>query len=232
MMRKGLVIVLSGICLICIVLLLVPVNKKEIEIEQPRDVAVKKEKVEDVAVNVMEQYRIQYNNSDIVALLDIPNTNINTVVPRGEDNEFYLNHLPDKQENSLGSVFLDYRNELDDRKLIIYGHNSPNVDTLFKGLEQYLNSDYYSTHNNIYLQTDYTRYRYQIFSVYIATSNVSHVNLNLTNKEYKRHLQWLKEESIYDTGVSIYDEDILILQTCFYNPENSYLIIAAKKVED
>lgn len=54
MMRKGLVIVLSGICLICIVLLLVPVNKKEIEIEQPRDVAVKKEKVEDVAVNVME----------------------------------------------------------------------------------------------------------------------------------------------------------------------------------
>lgn len=105
MMRKGLVIVLSGICLICIVLLLVPVNKKEIEIEQPRDVAVKKEKVEDVAVNVMEQYRIQYNNSDIAALLDIPNTDINTVVPRGEDNEFYLNHLPDKQENSLGSVF-------------------------------------------------------------------------------------------------------------------------------
>ena len=97
---------------------------------------------------------------------------------------------------------------------------------------QILNSDYYSTHSNIYLQTDYTRYRYQIFSVYIATSNVSHVNLNLTNKEYKRHLQWLKEESIYDTGVSIYDEDILILQTCFYNPENSYLIIAAKKVED
>ena len=93
-------------------LLLVPVNKKEIEIEQPRDVAVKKEKVEDVAVNVMEQYRIQYNNSDIVALLDIPNTNINTVVPRGEDNEFYLNHSPDKQENSLGSVFLDYRNNL------------------------------------------------------------------------------------------------------------------------
>lgn len=232
MMRKGLVIVLSGICLICIVLLLVPVNKKEIEIEQPRDVAVKKEKVEDVAVNVMEQYRIQYNNSDIVALLDIPNTNINTVVPRGEDNEFYLHHLPDKQENSLGSIFLNYRNELNDRKLIIYGHNSPNVDTLFKGLEQYLNPDYYSTHNNIYLQTDYIKYHYQIFSVYIATSNVSHVNLNLTNKEYKRHLQWLKEESIYDTGVSIPDEDILILQTCFYNPENSYLIIAAKKVED
>ena len=107
MMRKGLVIVLSGICLICIVLLLVPVNKKEIEIEQPRDVAVKKEKVEDVAVNVMEQYRIQYNNSDIVALLDIPNTNINTVVPRGEDNEFYMTHNYLKEENTYGSLFLD-----------------------------------------------------------------------------------------------------------------------------
>ena len=72
-MRKGLVIVFSGICLICIVLLLVPVNKKEIEIEQPRDVAVKKEKVEDVAVNVMKQYRIQYNKTNKGGLLYICN---------------------------------------------------------------------------------------------------------------------------------------------------------------
>ena len=233
------IIILIGVCIICVGLLLLPTKEVQKEKTKTEEIAKQegKEEVEEPQIDlgqpdIIKQYQTEYNNPDIVAELEIPNTDIKTPIPRGTDNDFYLDHLPDKQESYLGSIFLDYRNTPDDRKIIIYGHNSPNIDTIFHGLEQYTNSDYYQTHQDIYLQTANQRYRYKIFSVYIATSNVSHVNLNLTNPEYTRHLQWIKEQSLYDTGISINNEDIIILQTCYYNPQNSYLIIAGKKVNN
>ena len=237
MKKKITIITLSGICIICMGLLLIPqdVEKQNIkEIAKTEDkikVEEKKEEVIDTGdTNIVNSYQTQYNNMDIVAELEMPNTDIKTPIPKGTDNSFYLNHLPDKSESYLGSIFLDFRNTPDDRKIIIYGHNSPNIDTIFHGLEQYINYDYYTTHQDIYLQTETRKYHYKIFSVYIATSNVSHVNINLTEEEYKRHLEWIKNESLYDTGVDINGEDIIILQTCYYNPANSYLIIAGKKI--
>lgn len=58
-----------------------------------------------------------------------------------------------------------------------------------------------------------------------------HVNLNLSKEEYAIHLNWLKEQSLYDTGVEIssYDE-ILLLQTCYVEEENAYIIIVGKKI--
>ena len=42
---------------------------------------------------------------------------------------------------------------------------------------------------------------------------------------------YLKENSIYDTNENISDdEDLLILQTCNYNPVGSYLLIISKKI--
>ena len=35
---------------------------------------------------------------------------------------------------------------------------------------------------------------------------------------------------MYDTSVEVNDEDILVLQTCYFEPMGSYLIVAAKKV--
>lgn len=239
MKKKIIIFTLTGIFLLCIGLLLIPIDKEQKTVDKKQEVATEeKEPIEEIEqidtgnTEIITQYQTQYNNPDIVAELEIPNTDIKTPIPKGTDNSFYLNHLPDKSESYLGSIFLDYRNTVDDRKLIIYGHNSPNIDTIFHGLEQYTSYDYYQQHQDIYLQTATKRYHYKIFSVYIATSNVSHVNLNLTNPEYIRHLQWIKEQSLYDTGISINNEDILILQTCYYNPQNSYLIIAAKKIKD
>ena len=58
-----------------------------------------------------------------------------------------------------------------------------------------------------------------------------HVNLNFSKEESAIHLNWLKEQSLYDTGVEIssYDE-ILLLQTCYVEEENAYIIIVGKKI--
>lgn len=58
----------------------------------------------------------KYNNKDVVGTISIDNTDFNTVVMQGNDNSYYLNHLPDKTYNINGSIFLDYRVDIDDIK--------------------------------------------------------------------------------------------------------------------
>lgn len=182
---------------------------------------------------VILDYQKYFNNEEIIGELEIPNTSLKVPVAHTSDNEFYLNHLVDKSPNALGSVFLDYRNKVDDRKIIIYGHNSENVYTEFNMLENYLNKDYYLEHPDIYFRTLNEYAHYKIFSVYVAISDYRYINLQFTTDQYNYHLQYLKEQSAYDTGVSVEDGDeLIVLQTCYFNPDGSYLIIVGKKVKD
>ena len=192
------------------------------------------EKYEEISTSVVEdqiikEYQKAFNNDKILGELSIPDTSLKVPVVQGSDNNYYLNHLLDKSYSILGSVFLDYRNSVDDRKILIYGHNSETLYTEFRFLENYINKDYYEGHKDIYFRTLNDMYHYKIFSVYIAKSDIRHVNLKLSYNEYVNHLTWLKEQSLYDIGEEVTDEDILILQTCYFKPKGSYLIIAAKK---
>ena len=207
--------------------------------KQDQDEKAKEEKIyQEISIlsdknneNVVLNYQKEFNNTDIIAELAIENTDLVTPVAKGIDNNYYLHHLLDKSKNGLGSVFLDYRNNIDDRKLLIYGHNSENIYTEFNLLENYLNKAYYDNHATIYLKTEDITYTYKIFSVYIATTNLQHVNLNFSSEGYSGHLLWLKNSSIYDTGVEIEPtSEILVLQTCYFGIDDSYIIIAAKKI--
>ena len=188
--------------------------------------------LEDVlSEQIILNYQKQFNNTDIIGELEIPNTNLKVPVAHTIDNEFYLNHLIDKSPNTIGSVFLDYRNRVNDRKIIVYGHNSQNIYTDFRVLENYLDWNYYLNHSDIYFRTMDKRNHYLIFSVYVATSDYRYINLEFTNDQYGYHLQYLKEQSVYETGINVDgDDEIIVLQTCYYNPMGSYLIIVGKKV--
>lgn len=184
-----------------------------------------------ISEQIILNYQKQFNNTDIIGELEIPNTSLKVPVAHTIDNEFYLNHLIDKSPNTIGSVFLDYRNRVNDRKIIVYGHNSQNIYTDFRVLENYLDWNYYLNHSDIYFRTMDKRNHYLIFSVYVATSDYRYINLEFTNDQYGYHLQYLKEQSIYETGINVDgDDEIIVLQTCYYNPMGSYLIIVGKKV--
>lgn len=177
------------------------------------------------------------NNKDIVGYLSIPNTNINEPILQSTDNEFYLNHGIDKKKNIIGSTFLDYRVKINNgTKNLIYSHNSSTFDVPFKKLEKYYNEDFYKNNKYIYLEDEENKVKYQIFSVYVETSNWDYMKLNFTEKEWLEHLNKLKSLSWYETGVNVSkDDEILILQTCshhkkYKNYKNKYLLIIAKKI--
>lgn len=172
-----------------------------------------------------------YQNDDIIAKIEIENTDFCSVVLQAEDNEFYLDHGLRGNSDGMGSTFLDYRNALTDQKLLIYGHNSRNVNTEFQILEQYLDESFYKDHSILTLRSENGYYRYQAFAVLIVKDSVEHMKLSFTEKEYQAHLHYLKENSLYDMGVSVSTEDdILLLQTCYYYPENSFIVVAFRKL--
>ena len=181
--------------------------------------------------NVIKKYQDMFSNDDIIGELSINNTDLKVPIVKGKDNDYYLKRLLNKQVNSLGSVFMDYRNNTSDRKIIIYGHNSHNVYTEFHILEKYLNSSYYSNHSIITFKDINYTYTYQIFSVYKTNKNYKHVNLNFTSEEYSEHVKWLKNNSLYDTHVPVDDDSqIIVLQTCDISNDGEYIIVVCKKI--
>ena len=136
-----------------------------------KDVTTLKEEVNDKVEedtfyekNIIKRYQNRFSNKDIIGELSISNTSLRVPIVKGNDNSYYLNHLINKKANTLGSVFMDYRNNTSDRKVIIYGHNSNNVYTEFNILEKYLNSSYYYNHPTITFKDIDNTYYYQIFS--------------------------------------------------------------------
>ena len=187
---------------------------------------------------IMNNLKVEYNNDDVVGILEINNTDYIVPIMQGKDNDYYLNHTPDGKENYMGSIYLDYRVNIDSsKKLLIYGHNSSNIDMPFKILEEFYDKDYYNNHKYVEITTSTTKKKYEIFSVHVETKDFSYMNINFVDDEdYLNHITKLKEKSMYDTDVELgNDDEILVLQTCsthkdYYNYTKKYLLIILRRV--
>lgn len=158
-------------------------------------------------------------NSDTVAYLKVPGTNIDYVVVQSQDNKYYLNHSFTKKQNKAGWVFSDYRNNLEDLKSnsIIYAHGRKDK-TMFGTLEDTLKEEWFNNKDNhlIYLSTLKYNYIFLIFSVYKIPNETYYIKNTFLNKEsYTNFLNTLKERSFFDFKTSLNAEDkIITLSTC------------------
>lgn len=181
-------------------------------------------------------YISEYDNEDIIAYLNIPNSNIKAPVAKYTDNDYYLKHNLYKKNSIFGAIFMDYRVNFYDKKILIYGHNAQNVNTLFTNLEQYYKEEYYKEHNIIELTGFNSLSRYQIFSVFIEAQDWSYMNLKFNNDTWLEHLQMLKDKSWYKSDIELTkDDEIIIIQTCSFHEDykkykDKYLLIIGKKI--
>lgn len=186
--------------------------------------------------DTLGELRKNYNNSDIVGTLGIDGADINEVLVQYHDNKYYLTHDLYKNHDIYGSVFLDYRCNKDSKKILIFGHNDFKEKTPFSNLENYEDSSYYKDHQFIDVLIEDKKMKFQIFSVYIETSDFTYMNLKIDDNKHGQDIIKYKSKSFYDTGVSVgLDDRILILQTCSNNENykkfnDKYLLIIAKLV--
>lgn len=123
--------------------------------EQEKVEAAEAEEVasEDIGITVdFEKLFEKY--PDAVGWLYCEGTPINYPIVQGADNDYYLNRLPNGEENSSGSIFLDYRCDKGFGGLnsIIYGHNMKN-NSMFGSFDKYRKQSYYEEHPALLLLT-------------------------------------------------------------------------------
>lgn len=186
----------------------------------------------------VSKYQEEFNNKDVKAILYIANTDFMSVVLQGEDNDYYLNHYPDKSYNINGSVFFDYRIDINNtQKIIIYGHSSPNYDLPIEVIENYSDKTYANSHKYIYLDTKEEHRTFEVLGSYVETKDWSYTKVDFENEEVaNKHFHDLLKNSFYKLDNDINGNDtMLIIQTCsnlsdFKNFKNKYFLLLAKEI--
>ena len=209
-------------------------NNKKISDEIAEFVTVDETKEDNEEKYVVDFEKLKEKNSDIVAWLKVNGTNIETTVVKTTNNDYYLTHNFNKEYNSAGWIFADYKNKVDgtDKNLVIYGHNMRD-DSMFGSLKWVINEDWYNNEDNKYITliTENETQVYEVFSVYQIEKEDYYIQINFnTEKEFNTFAQTIKKRSKKDFNVDVNKEDtVLTLSTCANN--NKYrVVLHAKKI--
>ncbi len=163
---------------------------------------------------------LKETNADTVGWLTVNNTTVNYPVVQSTNNSYYLNHDFNKNSNSLGWIFMDYRNNSSelDQNTVIYGHNISRGRIMFGDLSKTLNESWYKNVNNQYItfNTANGDKQWRIFSIYkIAATNDYLYNTFETQDDYMAFIDKMRSRSIYDFGAEVLpNSKIITLSTC------------------
>lgn len=174
-------------------------------------------------------------NKDVVGVIRIPDTPVNNPVMQSDDNDKYLDRKMNGRESRAGELFLDYRNSFDrvdseghlaepnSDNLIIYGHNMKD-EQMFGCLKSYeRDGSFYGKHPVIELNSNYERYTYKIFSVFLLDAEDessteydcwNYINFS-SEEEFYEFVNEAKRRTIRLNDVDVkYGDKLLTLSTC------------------
>ena len=171
-------------------------------------------------------------NSECFGWISISGTNINYPVMHTPSNpQKYLNKNFYGEYSYSGTPFLDARCSADSANLIIYGHHMNN-GTMFADLCNYTDYSYFTEHPTVVLETKDGVFAYSVFSVIKVKSDDDWYRFTTvgTEKSYNSRIEYAKEKSIYDAGITpVYGQQILSISTCYgYNQDDRILVLAVR----
>ncbi|MBR1529186.1 MAG: class B sortase [Oscillospiraceae bacterium] len=177
-------------------------------------------------------HTLQQRLPDTAAWLRCEGTEIDYPVVQGDDNFYYLSHLPDGTECSSGTLFLDCRcsSDFSDQKLIIYGHNMKN-GSMFGTLSRYRRQDYYEQHPELLLFTPNHTYVLEILAGFSTSADSELYQPPYTGLDMKDFIQQCRSLSDFTSRPSSESwSQILVLSTCSSQSEKArYVLIAGMR---
>jgi len=202
-------------------------------------VIVNKESI--VIPDLLEEYKTLYaKNKDFVGWLSIEGTKIDYPVMQTDNNDFYLSHNFNKENDNNGSLFLDCSCMVypQSTNMIIYGHHMKSGN-MFGNLQKYAKESYYKEHSTISFDTIYEKGTYEIMYVFyskvydnddLVFKYYQFINAN-SEKEFKYYMDEMAALSLYDTGVTAnYGDTLLTLSTCDHSQTDGRFAVVAKRI--
>lgn len=169
----------------------------------------------------------------VIGWISIPDTKLAYPLVQGKDNDYYLDHAWNGRYTSLGSIFLDSRNDagLTDFHTLIYGHRMKN-GSMFATLKYYDDPSYLAEHPYVYIKTTEGVRQYAVFAAYEAPVRSCTYNLNFPDEAARQELiDFALKQSVIDCDITPETtERILTLSTCTGQGYDTRWVVQAVEV--
>ncbi|MDE5680400.1 MAG: class B sortase [Lachnospiraceae bacterium] len=213
----------------------------EVEIT-PETVVIHYDNQEIVVPDILEEYKMLYSlNQKLIGWVKIDDTYIDYPVLQTSNNDYYIDHNFDQEQDRNGSIFLDADCTILPRStnLILYGHHMRS-GRMFGQLNKYSSQSFYEEHKLIQFDTIYERGTYEVMYVFrskvyeeseIVFKYYQFINA-ASETEFNSYMREMAAMSLYDTGVTAeYGDELLTLSTCDYYTDYGRFVVVAKKVK-
>lgn len=180
-------------------------------------------------------------NNDYRGWISMEGTKLNNPIYKAHNNSFYMTRNSLKEMSRYGSLCLDYRFNLSDKNVVIYG-NTADDGLMLSTLHNLRRLDFYKENSVITLSNAKNAVKYKIYAVFVLNSSKSQDDGNIYNI-YKKDFsdeskfdKWVNEarlRSVINTGVDVCTDDkILTLVTACEDFENARLVVMARSERD
>lgn len=181
--------------------------------------------------------KLQTINENIVGWITIPNSQLNNPVMYSGDNDYYLHHNYLDEESRAGSVFMDFRNDVEGlgRHTILYGHVMRN-GSMFGEIAKFAEQSYADEHSVMTFSTLYGNYELQVFAAYETTTDFYYIETDFTDDAaFGQFLTEIQKRSVISMPVDVdvtATDQILTLSTCTTSlADNERFVVHAKLVK-
>ena len=157
---------------------------------------------------------LKATNQDIIGWIEIEGTNINYPILKDNGTLFYLKHSYNKKYNINGSIFTFDNTTFENEETMIYGHNMRNNISMFSQLSNYLDKDFFFSHQNIKIYTPPQNYIGSVFSCY--SIGITTENNNIKSLDFNEKIEYYKNASKYKIDTINNVNKIIKLSTCSY----------------
>ena len=197
---------------------------------------------EDTTVpDILPEYeKVHQKNQKLIGWVKIDDTIIDYPVMQTINNEYYLDHNFNQEEDRNGCIFMDYQCDVVKGcdNIILYGHHMKS-GKMFGTLNKYSSESYFEEHPVIQFDTIYEKGKYQVMYVFrskvYSEEDVTFKYYQFINAasemEFNSYLNEMAALSLYDTEVTAaYGDKLLTLSTCDYQEKKGRFVVVAKKI--
>ena len=173
-------------------------------------------------------------NPDTVGWITIEGTNINYPIVKGTDNDFYLNHDFNGEENIAGSIYLDFESQrdFDGRNNIIYGHNMKN-GSMFKDVVRYKDEAYFKEHQFFTIYTPEREIRLKSVAAYYGEAKPIVRKPRFKSQEsFDAFVKEMLSPCAYAEPVQYPARTLYTLVTCSYEINDARTFLFAVEVDE